>query len=449
MGLLWVGLAGLMMAGETQALPSFARQTGSACSACHVQSFGPGLTPYGRQFKLNGYTWSNGESNLPPVSALIEGSFTNTKRDNPAIVSSQQPDKNSSLHNRGYNANNNFALDQASLFYGGKVYGKAGAFVQMTYDGVQDRLALDNTDIRVADQATLWGQDLVYGVSFNNNPSVQDLWNTTTAWGYPYASSRLANTPGAAPIIGSFGGQLGGASLYTMINDLVFLEAGAYGSFSKNAQKSMGNYDPRTVDGGAPYWRVALQKDWNGHYFSVGQFGFRANVFPDPLNHTNTDRYTDLGVDATYQYLANMDHIFELKGSYIRESQNLAATQSAGGAAKSNQQLNAAALNASYTYQQTYGVTFGYNRIGGTKDTVLYENNISNKPASEYFTAEASYVPFGKHNSTAAPWLNLRFAVQYVAYNKFNGGDRNVDPSGVATRASDNNTLYLNTSLSF
>ena len=35
-------------------MPAFARQTGQECIACHV-SF-PELTPYGRYFKLTGYT---------------------------------------------------------------------------------------------------------------------------------------------------------------------------------------------------------------------------------------------------------------------------------------------------------------------------------------------------------------------------------------------------------
>ena len=39
---------------ETNAVPSYARQTGQECVACHV-SF-PELTPYGRYFKLTGYT---------------------------------------------------------------------------------------------------------------------------------------------------------------------------------------------------------------------------------------------------------------------------------------------------------------------------------------------------------------------------------------------------------
>src|ERR1051326_959136 len=41
-------------------VPSFARQTGLACSACHYQFLQ--LTPFGRKFKLNGYTLTNQRS---------------------------------------------------------------------------------------------------------------------------------------------------------------------------------------------------------------------------------------------------------------------------------------------------------------------------------------------------------------------------------------------------
>jgi hypothetical protein len=41
-----------------EALPSFARQTGQPCGACHTDY--AGLTPYGRRFKIGGYTYGGG-----------------------------------------------------------------------------------------------------------------------------------------------------------------------------------------------------------------------------------------------------------------------------------------------------------------------------------------------------------------------------------------------------
>jgi len=55
------------------ALPSYARQTGQQCAACH-NGF-PELTPYGRLFKLNGYTFTGGTSNIPPLAMMAVPEF--------------------------------------------------------------------------------------------------------------------------------------------------------------------------------------------------------------------------------------------------------------------------------------------------------------------------------------------------------------------------------------
>ena len=47
-----------------QALPSFARQTGQPCGTCHTDF--PALTPYGRRFKLLGYTTGRGQFRTTP-----------------------------------------------------------------------------------------------------------------------------------------------------------------------------------------------------------------------------------------------------------------------------------------------------------------------------------------------------------------------------------------------
>jgi hypothetical protein len=428
----------MLAAQSVWALPSFSRQTGMACTACHTQAFGPNLNSYGRSFKLNGYTWGGGDdSQLSRFGGMAMGSFTNTKKNNTDIPTDPVN------ANRGYNSNNNLALDQASIFYGGKVFGKMGAFVQFTYDGVASRFALDNTDIRIADDNDWLGQNFVYGVSFNNGPTIQDLWNTTLAWGYPSTSSPFG--PGyAGPAIDAVGGQVGGATLYTMINDTVFLEAGAYSSFAKYAQKGMGQWDNGAikVNGGAPYWRIGLQHDWHGNYFSLGHFGFDTNIQPVTTSPIS-DRYTDLGVDFNYQYLANPLHIYEVKANYTREQQQLHATE----AQQVNQQLGFFGINGSYTYDQTYSFTTAFNHIYGNRDSIIYNTSPTNKPNSEYFTFELDYVPFGKKASAMASYLNLRFAAQYVAYTRLNGADKNY--AGPGTSASDNNTLYFNTWFNF
>ena len=58
--LIAAGLAAMLasgfLAGRAAAVPAFAEQTGQPCVGCHVGGFGPQLTPFGRAFKLGGYT---------------------------------------------------------------------------------------------------------------------------------------------------------------------------------------------------------------------------------------------------------------------------------------------------------------------------------------------------------------------------------------------------------
>ena len=50
----------------SRALPVFARQTGQNCVACHAGGQFPELTPYGRLFKLTGYTLGERSCRFPP-----------------------------------------------------------------------------------------------------------------------------------------------------------------------------------------------------------------------------------------------------------------------------------------------------------------------------------------------------------------------------------------------
>jgi hypothetical protein len=434
----------VFMSSPSHAVPSFARQTGMPCSACHTQAFGPNLTPYGRDFKLNGYTAASGTgTKLPPLSAMIQGSFTHTDKGQPGGAAT------------GYNANNNVALDQAAIFFAGRIASKFGAFVELTYDGVGDKLFLDNTDLRFADNTKLGGKSLVYGISLNNSPTVQDLWNTTPVWSFPFVSSALAPTPAAGTLIDSLGGQVGGATAYMMWNNTLYVEAGGYTTFAHDMQRALGTFDAgqNRIAGGAPYWRVALQHNWNGHYGAVGYFGLQADVNPQRIGTSGTDKYTDVGFDATYQYLANLAHIVELNGAFIHENRRLEASVPLGFAEKLNSRLNTFRVHGTYTYQQTYGMTLGYFQTWGTADALLFGStdpiggSLAGKPNNQAVTAELDYIPFGKSSSFLAPWLNLRFGLQYVHYFQFNGGSSNY--AGSDRNAVNNDTLYLNGWLAF
>jgi len=116
--ILWVSILFLAETGQASAVPSFAVQTGQQCEACHVGAFGPQLTQLGRQFKLNGYTMSDGGDHFPPLAAMALTSFTHTKADQPGGAAP------------GFRGNDNVALDQVSLFYAGRLFDDhTGAFI--------------------------------------------------------------------------------------------------------------------------------------------------------------------------------------------------------------------------------------------------------------------------------------------------------------------------------
>src|SRR5437763_3671583 len=148
----------LLRAQPAEAVPSFARQTGQPCAACHVGAFGPQLTQFGREFKMNGYVWNNGKSDVP-LAAMAEASFTHTSADQAGGAAA------------GFAPNDNPAIDQVSLFYGGKVFDSLGAFVQVTYDGIARQLTWDNLDVRYAQTGKLFDKPMILGVTFNNNPT--------------------------------------------------------------------------------------------------------------------------------------------------------------------------------------------------------------------------------------------------------------------------------------
>src|ERR1700733_3011865 len=54
-----IGIAAALVPVDSQAVPLFARQTGQNCVSCHAGGQFPELTPYGRKFKLTGYTMGN------------------------------------------------------------------------------------------------------------------------------------------------------------------------------------------------------------------------------------------------------------------------------------------------------------------------------------------------------------------------------------------------------
>jgi hypothetical protein len=496
--------AAIGLSQPAQALPSFARQTGQPCGTCHTDY--PGLTPYGRLFKLNGYTtgggkfrttlfpsWHNPTNALaayakktndqnatlsgrpdtsdiwvPPVALMEVYGFTHMQQDQPM--------------GSPYHANDNANNVQLSFFYGGAITDHVGLFSQFTYGTPWGGSAIDpstgdpvapdapcwncewgwdNLDLRYANSGSLGkspkgGMDIIYGITANNNPGVQDPWNTMPAWAFPYMVSNISDSccgPPGTLLEGAYEMQVGGVGAYAFIDNLVYLELSGYRTLDAKTLPKLGvnPYDTSgPFSGVAPYWRVAVEPHWGRNWFEFGTFGMSAKVHPwTGMADSNgiqidqafpqTDRYTDIAFDSQYQYQGD-NYWITLRGTYIHESQNFAASfANAIGPSNPTDTLNSLKAYASLAYGNDNRIVLSgqYFDYWGSPDAGLYGDpdlNPNGSPNTDGYVVELAYIPFISSMAPVWPWANVRIGLEYTYYNKFNG---------TTVNAHDNNSLFL------
>jgi hypothetical protein len=413
-----------------EVIPSFTRQTGLACNICHTTF--PQLTPFGRLFKLNGYTLTGlqvveaGDTAkrslrldlVPPVSAMVMASLTQIQTTRPGTQ------------------NGNAELpQQMSIFVGSEISPRMGMFLQFTYSAPSGSFGIDNMDIRYANRTRLLAKNTIWGLSLNNNPTVQDVWNSTPAWRFPWVSSPVAPTPAAAVLLdGALAQQVAGLGAYALWNNAIYGELSAYRSAPQGGPHPPDSTAVGTLKGVAPYWRAALQHGWKGQYLEVGTYGLSTTRYPTGVTGL-TNRYTDAAVDAQYERRLGGGNVTG-HATWIHEQQNLAAAFAAGASQHPSDALKTFRVDGSYYTPGRLGATLAYFSTTGDADTLLYPRggvggSLTGSPNSTGVIGELDYLP----------WLNTRLALQYVAYTKFNGASSNYSGSG--RNASDNNTLYL------
>lgn len=427
-----VALVG-MSAPQAAALPAFAAQTGLACQACHVGGFGPELTPTGREFKINGYTLRTKSFNVP-FSAMVVASYIRTQQD-------QNPPPG------GYNPNDNFTLDQFSWFFAGGFGDHFGAFIQTTYDGVAKAWHWDNLDVRAVSTFKVKSTDVTVGASLNNAPTVQDAWNTLPGWGFPYTSSTVAPGPSTSPLLnGALAQTTMGLTGYAWVNSEFYLEGGAYWSPGAGLLTNLG-VDPTalgSIEGAAPYVRAAFQHAAGPGTIELGVVGMQTRIHPGLDFSTGmTDRYTDIGVDGSYQAsFANSD-VVSLNARYLHEDQSLAATCALAGVASgcAANTLNDVRVAGSYYWRDKIGLTVAGFDTTGSPNATIYAANRTLKPDSSGVIVQLDGTPWGASNSPLGRRFNTRVGIQYTAYTSFDGASSNFD--GLGSNAADNNTLRV------
>ncbi len=418
-----------------QAVPSFARQTGLSCNVCHTNP--PELTPFGRKFKLEGYVLTDMTakdkigntrdlllSKYIPLSAMIELSNTSIQATQPA----------SQNNSAGF-------PQQLSIFLAGAFASHFGGLAQVTYTHADDHFGMDNTDLRYANQGKLAGKDWQYGITANNNPGVEDIWNSTPTWGFPWISTSSGVGSLASPVIQNLGQDVAGVGGYGMWNDHLYGDISIYRSEHAGAPTPItGTGQPYNISGVAPYWRMAWQQNFGSNYLEVGSYGIYMKSFPNAVSGT-ADDYIDPSFDFQYErpFGANL---LDAHGTWIHESSTLNATYAAGGATTVDNHLNTLKLDSTFHWRSRYSLTGALFQTTGNSDALLYApaavtGSNNGNPDTAGYIAQFGYWPV----------QNIDLTVAYTGYTKFNGASTNYD--GAQRNASDNNTVYVALWLNF
>jgi hypothetical protein len=432
-----LALAILMgFSGLARAIPVFARQTGQNCVACHVGGQFPELTPYGRLFKLTGYTMG---SRTLPLAAMAVVDFTKVR--NPNFSTGMKDSTDFVKDGQAF-------VDFGSVFLAGKITDNLGLMAQATYT-VYDHdktgngdwvghMNADNSELRYADRFISPGSDLIVGAFVNNNPGMQDVWNSSPAWGYPYIGPKFNLGPPVVPLLTGatpvgLAQQSVGGGVYA------FWDKSLYGEFSmyKTANGPFGFLHPGDNSGltrikdGAPYWRVAYDKEFGPHNLMIGTSGMNADIYENSDVTQPTDTFQDWGLDAQYQYILD-PHAITAQVRYLHEKVKFGVPPGANSSDTDSQFQ----LKGTYVYRAKYGADLAYNQVTGSTDTGLYGpadvgGSLNGSPNTTSWIPEVFWIPT----------QYVRVGAQYWHYTKFNGASSNYD--GFGRNASDNDTLFF------
>jgi len=399
------------------------------CNACHTQF--PELNAFGRQFKLTGYTLSTGTqidaedkeqkdslslSRFPPLAMMFQAAYTQT--------SASVPDSQ----------NGDFQFpQQLSLFMAGRITPKIGSFLQVTYSQADDKFGIDNAEFRFADSATVSGKTVNYGLTLNNAPGVEDLWNSTPVWAFPWAGPDVSPGPAAATLVdGQLSQDVAGIGAFMFWDSTVYAAMTLYRSAHVGEDTAtVGSQN--TIDSVAPYWRVAWQHVSGSNMLEVGAYGMSAKLIPQGISGP-TDDYRDTALDFQYETAALGPQLV-FHGTLIHERRDLGASFAMGNSANESADLDTLRLDGSY-YYKNWRFTLAHFSTSGDSDVSLYppgavDGSANGSPDSRGWVVQASY----------SPWQNVQFLGQYTGYSRFNGGKSNYD--GFGRDAADNNALFL------
>ncbi len=165
--------------------------------------------------------------------------------------------------------------------------------------------------------------------------------------------------------------------------------------------------------------------------------------------------------NSQYQYDGDQYSV-TVKLTDIMEWQRLNATYALGGSSNLSNKLNSFKANASFVWDHTYSIGFGYFNVAGSGDCNLYGsgNNVNCAPASigEFNNSSISspngnglildlaWLPFSHGAPPPLPYstMNVRLGLQFTDYLRVYGGKNNFDGSylGGTHNAQGNNSVF-------
>jgi hypothetical protein len=451
------GLAPILVAPPARGVPAVARQTGLACEACHT--IPPELTPFGRRFKLNGYTMTTRAplisdtddhkrstlflTDLPGINVLLMNAYAHYDRPLPDSAVAGAKAQSDDLQ----------FPEQLSLMYAGAISDHLGGWIQVTYAQPGGTFGIDNTELRYSDHTA--NNDWVWGVLANNSVSLQDVWSTVPAWIIPgfivpslYSMPGLGGASLRVPLYQLLGpGLVAGSGAYLWYKDSLYLELSEYhsaksGSVIPELDSSNLNLGGGTVDGFAPYWRAAYERDWGYNSIEVGTNGLYTKFVPSvyagqTLSPGNQNRYLDASVDWEYQH-NGPTNIFTFLGYYTHETEENDRGLVPKYFSNSTDHLNELQITGEYYYNRHFGGLMSFVRTTGTPDIAINGGNGS--PSNQYDVFELDYIP----------WLNVKLLLQYDLYSVVSNRQNPFYlDDATHPKASNNNTWVVGTWLDF
>src|SRR5438128_905575 len=135
----------------------------------------------------------------------------------------------------------------------------------------------------------------------------------------------------ATLVDGLLGQRVLGAGVYTLWNNLVYLEGNVYKGLGRRTLAATGQPDDGEQPSSTflPYARIALMKDWEQHHFQIGAYTLSGTVIPAGGQTLGFPvRKTDVALDANYHFVTDPSKVasdrLSAHATYIHETASMA-----------------------------------------------------------------------------------------------------------------------------